>query len=86
MTDRIFKKNDLKRYPHFDQILNLDEISAIVRNPTRVAQNGFYPLLRYTKRWQPFRREKGSNAPKPRAKDRPIRYASRRDAYIFALT
>lgn len=84
MPEWILKKSDLKRYPHFDQILKPDEIVALVTDPKRVAANSFFPLLRYTKRWQPFRREKGSKAPKPKAKDRPIRYASRRDSYIFA--
>ena len=78
------KKSDLKRYPHFDQILKPEEIVALVTDPKRVAENSFFPLLRYTKKWQPFRREKGSDTPKPKSKDRPIRYASRRDAYIFA--
>lgn len=84
MTEWQVKGSDLKRYPHFDQVLSRDEIMAIVSDPKRVAQNKFYPLLRYSKRWQPFRREKGSGTPKPKPKDRPIRYAARRDAYIFA--
>lgn len=82
MTDWQLKKSDLKRYPHFDQVLKPAEIIALVTSPDRVAKNGFFPLLRYTKRWQPFRGDNGDGKPKP--KDRPIRYAARRDAYIFA--
>lgn len=84
MTDWQLKNSDLKRYPHFDQVLKPDEIVALVTNPVRVAQNSFFPLLRYTKRWQPFRHGKDSGKPRPKPKDRPIRYAARRDAYIFA--
>jgi hypothetical protein len=78
------KPRDLKLYPHFDQILKTAEIVALVTDAKRVAQNAFYPLLRYTKRWQPFRRTAGSSNPKPKPKERLIRYAARRDAYIFA--
>jgi hypothetical protein len=76
--------SDLKRYPHFDQVLKPAEITALVTDPVRVAQNTFFPLLRYTKGWQPFRPDKKSGKPRPKPKDRPIRYAARRDAYIFA--
>ncbi len=72
------KPADLKRYPHFDKYLPLDEAQAIAADPERVASNPFFPFLRYIKSWRPYR----PNG-KPR-KERPIRYASRRDAYIFA--
>lgn len=78
------KASDLKRYPHFDQVLKPAEIIALVTDPLRVAQNTFFPLLRYTKGWQPFRPDEESGKPRPKPKDRPIRYAARRDAYIFA--
>ncbi len=69
---------DLKRYPHFDKYLPLEEAQAIATDPLRVAANPFFPFLRYIKKWRPYRpTEKGP-------KLRPIRYASRRDAYIFA--
>jgi hypothetical protein len=78
------KPGDLKRYPHFDQVLKPAEIAALVTNPIRVAQNAFFPLVRYNKGWQPFRPDPDSGKPRPKPKDRPIRYAARRDAYIFA--
>lgn len=84
MTGWQLKRSDLKRYPHFDQVLHPDEIVALVTNPTRVAQNSFFPLLRYIKTHQPFRPDKDSGKPRPKPKERPIRYAARRDAYIFA--
>lgn len=71
----------IKNYPHFDSPISLSEIEALVTNPARVASNTFYPFLRYTQSWQPFRSgPKG----KPKPKTRPIRFASRRDAYIFS--
>jgi hypothetical protein len=45
-----------------------------------VAQNAFFPLLRYVDSWQPFRTAKTRG----QLKERPIRYAGRRDAYIYA--
>lgn len=70
--------SDLKWYPHFDKVLSLNEVRAIVTDPQRVAANAFFPFLRYVKSWKPYR---PNNEP---AKERLIRYASRRDAYIFA--
>jgi hypothetical protein len=70
----------LKKYPHFDGYLSLDEISKTVESPERVAKNPFYPFIRYVEGWQPFRSSSG----KPKKKERQIRYASRKDAAIFA--
>lgn len=80
---------DQKHYPHFDAPLKLSDIRRIVNNPDRVAQNAFFPLIQYEKKWQPFRSPgagsaSASKAPKPEKKTRKIRYAARRDAYIFA--
>ena len=60
-----------------------------MHNPTKVAHNAFFPLIQYEKRWQPFRRPKAKTKPepenqKPEPKNRKIRYAARRDAYIYA--
>jgi Reverse transcriptase (RNA-dependent DNA polymerase) len=77
-TDWQLKPRDLKRYPHFDKYLPPEEAVAIATDPQRVAINPFFPFLRYVKKWTPYRPSE-----KP-AKERPIRYASRRDAYIFA--
>lgn len=72
---------DLKQYPHFDKPLSIKKIKALVNDPLRVQQNTFYPFMRYDQSWQPFRKKIGG---KPERKERPIRYASRRDAYIYA--
>lgn len=73
---------DVKHYPHFDAPLKLSEIRKIVNDPVRVAQNAFFPLIQYVKSWQPFRTPKGKLRPEP--KPRKIRFAARRDAYIYA--
>lgn len=74
------EEKNLKRYPHFDKFLPVDEIRRIVSDAELVRKNAFYPFLRYSEEWQPFR----SNVEKPKKKKRPIRYAARRDALIFA--
>ena len=78
ITDWQLKPSDLKKYPHFDKYLPLEKAIAIASDPRQVASNPFYPFIRYLKAWRPYR---PSEKPK---KERPIRYASRRDAYIFA--
>lgn len=77
-----FSASDLKHYPHFDRRLSIDEAKKIISDPSRVASNKFYPFFLYTQKWQPFRNPEGTGQ-KPDPKKRPIRYSSRRDAYIF---
>lgn len=72
----------MKHYPHFDAPIRLSEVKAIVNDPARVARNAFFPLIEYEKKWQPFRTPKSGQ--KPDTKIRKIRYAARRDAYIYA--
>jgi hypothetical protein len=74
----------LKHYPHFDAPLSLANITKLVSEPDSVRRNKFYPFLRYTQTWQPYRTSRPGKPGKPERKTRPIRYASRRDAYIFS--
>ncbi len=80
------QKEDLKRYPHFDKHLSIEEIEKIVKSSDRVRTNAFFPFIKYDKIYQPFRRKKGSSGKieKPDKKTRTIRYACRRDAHIFS--
>lgn len=80
MDEWILNEADLKRYPHFDRPMSVENILKVVRNPDLVSRNAFFPFLSYEEAWQPFR-DKGD---RPSRKSRPIRYACRRDAYIFA--
>src|SRR5438094_507369 len=72
--------NDLKRYPHFDSQLSIQDAIALATNPKAVATHKFYPFILYTNRWTRFAK-RGEEAD---VKKRPIRFASRGDAYIFA--
>jgi hypothetical protein len=71
---------DLKRYPHFDSQLSIQDAIALATNPKAVIAHKFYPFILYTNRWTRFAK-KGEFGD---VKKRPIRYASRGDAYIFA--
>lgn len=82
-TDWLPGVEDLKHCPHFDAPLKLSEIRKIVSDPKRVAQNAFFPLIQYEKKWQPFRTPQAKQ--KPKKKVRKIRYAARRDAYICKI-
>lgn len=70
----------LKRYPHFDSDISAADAEILVQNPKAVASHSFYPFMRYTERWNKWA-EKGL---KGKSKERPIRYAARRDSYILS--
>lgn len=78
----------LKHYPHFDKPIRPADIEKLVRDPEAVARNAFYPFLRFEEKWQPFRgkvsKSGGAKASKPEVKRRELRFASRRDAYIYS--
>ena len=77
---RIRSKSDLKNYPHFDPIISAKDAEALANDPDRVAKHSFFPFLRYVKHWTRYAKKGQLGKPK----DRPIRYAARRDAYIFS--
>jgi hypothetical protein len=74
------RARDLKGYPHFDSIISAAEAEAYATNAKLVASHTFYPFIRYIQRWNRFAPEGATG----RSKERPIRYAARRDAYIFS--
>jgi len=80
MEEWHLKESDLKKYPHFDSLISVKEAEALAADPDRVAKHAFYPFMLYPQRWTRFA-EKGK---KGKLKERPIRYAARRDAYIFS--
>jgi len=71
----------LKNYPHFDKPIRPSEIEKLVTDSNAVARNSFYPFMRFEEKWQPFRDKQNG---KPDKKVRQLRYASRRDAYIYS--
>jgi hypothetical protein len=74
------KPGSLKNYPHFDRKISVSAAEALANDPARVATHKFYPFIRYSKRWTRYANKDKSGKPK----ERPIRYAARADAYIFA--
>lgn len=78
----------LKFYSHFDELISKANVMKLVTNPDLVASNPFYPFIRDDQSWQPFRKKEKDGDPsgsgKPDKKVREIRYASRRDSYIFS--
>jgi len=73
-------ERDLKKYPHFDPLISACEAEALATDPDRVASHAFYPFMLYTQRWTRFAKQ----GLKGKHKKRLIRYAARRDAYIFS--
>lgn len=70
---------DLKKYPHFDPVISLEDGFALASDPESVAKHRFYPFLLFHKRWTLF----APKGVKGKKKSRPIRFAARADAYIF---
>ncbi|MBB6506852.1 hypothetical protein F4695_000171 [Rhizobium soli] len=79
MTDWEPRDKDLKRYIHFDRDIPRKKITSLANDPTAVATHAFFPLLRFYEEWTKFR--KGAIRKK---KARPLRFASRVDAAIYA--
>lgn len=70
-------------YRHFD--LPVDEkFASRAMNPAFVARHPFSPLLHYTKSQTRYKKDAKSGARTITTKDRPIKYASHRDACILA--
>lgn len=85
MTAWRLHASKLKTYPHFDPILKLIEVEALVTNPDRVATNAFFPFLQYSQNYMPFRHSpQTTGKDRINRKERRIMYACRRDAYIFS--
>lgn len=75
-------EKDLKRYPHFDRSLPLNELVRIASSPDEVARNSFWPFLHYEKSWIRFRKPEKNRM--DLRKSRPIRYAARKDSAIYS--
>jgi Reverse transcriptase (RNA-dependent DNA polymerase) len=74
------RSKDLKRYPHFDSYISAAEAEALANDPQQVERHTFYPFMLFHNRWNKF----APKGQKGKPKERPIRYAARADAYIFA--
>jgi hypothetical protein len=70
----------LKQYPHFDRNLTIAEAEALANDPKQVAAHKFYPFMLFSQSWTRY----ADNGEQGEKKIRPLRYAARADAYIFA--
>lgn len=73
------RQKDLKNYLHFDRSMPVRDLVRYVTNDTLVARHRFFPLIRFHEKWIKFRIDGAK-----RWKIRPLRYAARRDAAIYA--
>ncbi|WP_156419512.1 hypothetical protein [Aureimonas sp. AU12] len=73
------RDKDEKRYFHFDRKVSRKNLESLANSPDLVAKHSFYPLLSFKEEWIRYR---GDGVGKK--KSRPIRYASRKDAAIYA--
>jgi hypothetical protein len=80
VADWQVSKKNLKNYPHFDPVISAKNATSYALDVDRVEQHAFHPFIRYVERWTKFAK-KGKSG---KSKSRPIRYASRRDAYVFS--
>ena len=75
------RDKDIKTYGHFDRRISSANLTAIANDPERVAKHAFLPLLLFNEEWTKFRKDDDGQVKK---KVRPIRYAARTDAAIYA--
>jgi hypothetical protein len=80
MSEWTLVDKNLKNYPHFDPDITASQAVTLAMCPKSVETHTFYPLMLYHQRWNRFAPKGGNGVPK----ERPIRYAARRDAYIFS--
>ncbi|MBB6179437.1 reverse transcriptase domain-containing protein [Pseudorhizobium flavum] len=73
------REKDLKTYLHFDRNISARRIAEIANDPDSVAKHAFFPLIRFFETWTKFRNGQGR-----KKKVRPLRYAARVDAAIYA--
>lgn len=70
----------IRKYPHFDGDLSLPEAKLLVNDAAAVGTHPFFPFIESAKHWTKFAVKGTAGA----SKDRPIRYAARGDACIYA--
>lgn len=73
------RDKDLKKYLHFDRYIGREDIASLANNPLAVTKHAFFPLIRFHETWTKFRKDG-----KRKKKTRPLRYAARTDAAIYA--
>lgn len=80
LSPQLWKPKRRKNYPHFDGHLSDRAINTLVTDQACVARNPFFPFIVFEKKFNRF----GTTLPrKDREKLRKLRYAARKDAYIY---
>ena len=80
MTPWKLTDGKIKTYKHFDSVLTVKQAELLANSPALVQKHPFYPFIAYEKRWTQYAK-KGKIG---EVKTRPIAYAARSDAYIYA--
>ncbi|TBW32603.1 Reverse transcriptase [Siculibacillus lacustris] len=70
-------------YKHFDRPV-CEKFALKATDPKFVSRHAFSPMIRYIKSEKRYRKTKGAERGKTKYKDRPIMYASHRDACILS--
>lgn len=78
--DYKLREKDCKQYSHFDAPVRKKYLQALIEDPLAVEKHAFFPFLVYSKEKNSLKRRKERKD----IKQRPIRYAARADAAIFA--
>lgn len=73
-------ESKIKKYKHFDSVMSTKQAEELANDPALVQKHTFYPFITYEKRWTQY----ADNGKKGEVKSRPIAYAARADAYIYA--
>lgn len=72
-----------RRYRHFDLPIN-EAFAQKIMSPAVVSRHAFSPLIHYTKTERRYKKDSKTGVRAIAAKNRPIKYASHRDACILA--
>lgn len=73
-----------RRYLHFDEALSPRDAEALAKSPARVASWAFLPMLHWIVKARKVKRKDDGALEKKPPKNRPIAYASHKDAAIYA--
>lgn len=80
MVEWILTEDKLKAYPQFDAVISSEVAMKYVKDPSLVATHPFLPFIEYEVSWTRFAK-KGEPS---KRKERRIRYAARKDSYIYS--
>lgn len=81
MVKTIFKQ---KNYKHIDQPINIKQVEESIKNKEWIINHGFYPFISYSINFKKYSKEINEETNHHwKIKERPIKYASHIDRYIY---